>query len=341
MAEQRLAGLEQIGNKPPFSTVYGFNVIQDKEQDMKRSYKISFPLMALLLASLACATPGIATPAPNTEVPGALNTVIAQTVVAALTLDAESATSTPSLEATVTSTFTPEPPTATPTETLTPTAIFTFTPTVPLISVTVPTNCRMGPGKVYDMVGALLLGETAEVFGRDATNNYWYIRNPDTSPEFCWVWGQYAILTGPFMQLPVYTPPPTPTPTFTPLPTFTATPSPSFKAEYVSKDTCSGSWWAEIKLRNNGTVNFRSIFISVKDTVSGVTNAQLNDGFTDRNGCLETFTRDKIAPGDTYLLSASPFNYDPVGHKIEASITLCSETGQKGVCVTRNIDFTP
>lgn len=288
-------------------------------------------MAVLLISSIACAAPAT-TAAPDMN---ALNTIVAQTVSAALTLHVPIGTSFPSSEPTATSTFTPEPPTLTPTETL------TSTPLITLISVTVPTNCRNGPGKVYDMEGALLVGEFAEVFGRDVTNNYWYIRNPDSGPEFCWVWGKYATVTGPTFQLPIYTPPPTPTATFTPTPTLTPTPSPSFKAEYVSLDSCNGIWWADIKLKNNGSILFRSVFISVKDTVTGITSAQLNDGFTDKNSCLETITRDRIAAGDTYLMSAPPFNYAPTGHKIEASITLCSDTGQKGLCTSRNIDFIP
>lgn len=302
--------------------------------------KSRFALALLLVSSIACVVPSISTPAPpDPGLPGALNTSIAQTVIAELTMSAPLAS--PQIEESATITITPEAPTVTPTISLTPTETLTPTALIPLISVSVATNCRNGPGKVYDRVGALLLGEVAEVIGRDPGSNYWYIRNPRGNPAFCWVWGNYATLTGPFLPLPVFTPPPTPAATFTPLPTFTATPSPAFKADYISRDSCSGVWWPEIKLRNNGTIAFRSIFISVKDTVTGVTNAQINDGFTDRNGCLETLTRDKILAGDTYIISAPPFNYDPAGHLMETTITLCSETGQKGSCATRRFEFIP
>lgn len=304
------------------------------------SNRFQLAFIFLLAAGIACAAPSIAAPAPaGTDLPGALNTSIAQTVIAELTVSAPFAS--PQIDASATSISATEAPAATPTASLVPTITLTPTPLIPLISVSVATNCRNGPGKVYDRVGALLVGETAEVFGRDPSSNYWYIRNPKGSPAFCWVWGNYATLTGPFLLLPVLTPPPTPTATFTPLPTFTATPSPSFKADYISKDSCSGAWWPEIKLQNNGTIAFRSIFISVKDTVTGVTNAQINDGFTDRNGCLETLTRDKILAGDTYILSAPPLNYDPAGHLMETTVTLCSDTGQKGLCATRRFEFIP
>ena len=111
---------------------------------------------ALLLVGLACAN----LPAFSTPDTGVISTSAAQTVIAGLTQNAMQAV--PSATSTVT--FTSEPPTSTPTETLTPTqtltATVTLTPTplVPLISVSTPTNCRNGPGKVYDMEGALLVG---------------------------------------------------------------------------------------------------------------------------------------------------------------------------------------
>jgi hypothetical protein len=221
------------------------------------------------------------------------------------------------------------------------TPFFTPTPFITLITVSTPTNCRNGPGKVYVMEGALLVGEIAEVVGRDPTGNYWYIRNPDSSPEFCWVWGKYATLTGPALTLPILTPPPTPTPTFTSLPTLTFTPSPAFKVEYAGLDMCNGSWWAEVKLKNKGSVPFRSVNISVKDKVTDIVVVNLADGFTNMDGCLLKSTKDMLGLGDTYLLSAPAFAYDPTGHELKATLTLCSDTGQKGVCTTSKIDFTP
>jgi hypothetical protein len=282
--------------------------------------------------------------APDT---GAISTSAAQTVIAGLTQNVPQATATATLEATSTVTFTPEPPSVTPTETLTPTQtltatlVFTPTPLVPMISVSVPTNCRNGPGKVYEMVGALLIGESAVVFGRDPTNNYWYIRNPDSENDFCWVWGNYATLTGPVSFLPIFTPPPTPTATLTPLPTFTSTPFPAFRSDYASLDTCSGSWWVEIKLKNRGSIPLKSVNISVKDNVTGVVVVNLADGFTNLDGCLTKSTKDTLGRGDTYLLSAPAFNYNPTGNDLKVVITLCSDTGQKGTCATNKFDIKP
>lgn len=116
---------------------------------------------------------------------------------------------------------TPMPPTATNTElptntlepTMTPTNTLTPTPEIARVSVSVDTNCRTGPAKIFDWVGALLVGETAEVVGRSSEGDYWIIKNPDGAGN-CWLWGYYASVTGPTTGLVVYTPPPTPTPLF-------------------------------------------------------------------------------------------------------------------------------
>jgi hypothetical protein len=302
---------------------------------MFASNRIFPAFIVLLLVTIACSGPAISTADPNL-----LGTSVAQTAFVAFTLSAQASSATPIVQTATltlapTFTFTPEPPTLTPTSTLTPTPSSTPTPAVPLISVSVPTNCRSGPGKVYDYRGALLVGEITEVVARDATGNYWYVRNPDSAGNFCWLWGNYATISGNISVLPIYTPPPTPTPTFTP------TPSPSFRASYTSLDTCGTNWWLDIRIRNNGSISFKSVDISVRDTVSNVEVVDLSDGFTDIDGCVKTTTKDVIAPGDTYLLSSPPFTYNPTGHDIRVVLTLCSETGQKGTCLTDKFNVTP
>lgn len=154
--------------------------------------------------------------------PDQVATAVAQTIEAQHTQTAAalppSETAAPALE-------TAEPE-ATPTEVLTDTPVATATPAVPMISVTTNTNCRTGPGSIYDYLGALLVGESAEVVARSSIGNYWYIVNPDNPSQFCWLWGEYAQVVGNTAVLPAFTPPPSPTPTYTPTPTHTPTPTP-------------------------------------------------------------------------------------------------------------------
>jgi hypothetical protein len=274
---------------------------------------------ALLLATLACTQSG--TPAPD---PNFVNTAVAQTLVAIQTGGAPSVT-----PLVPTSTFTPEPPTITPTTTLSPTPVFTVTPSVPLISVSVATNCRVGPGRVYDRVGALLVGETAEVIGRNPAGNYWYIANPDVRDGFCWLWGEYATLVGNTQALPVFTPPPTPTPV------------PAFGATYSGLESCNNTWWVEFRLENTGGIPFRSMLLAVADPSTNTTVSSTDNAFVNLNGCNTSDTRNVLVPGEKFVVSAPAFAYDPTGHKLRATITLCSEDGVNGTCVTRVVEFTP
>lgn len=106
---------------------------------------------------------------------------------------------------------TPEP-TATETATQIPTETYTPTPEIPMVMVTLNTNCRVGPGVVYDLLGALLTGEKAEIVGRTTSGPYVIIDNPNKPGELCWLWLEYAEITGNTDLLPLMTPPPTPTP---------------------------------------------------------------------------------------------------------------------------------
>jgi len=157
-----------------------------------------------LIITLACVAGG------NGVAPSALPTtdVIATSVL--LTVQASGQVPPPPSEAappTPIPSMTSPPPTAvfTPTITLTP------TPSVPMVSVSMDTNCRTGPGKVYDYIGALLIGEKAEVVGKNTASNYWIIKNPDSSGN-CWLWGFYATVEGNTSNLPEVSVPPTPTP---------------------------------------------------------------------------------------------------------------------------------
>jgi len=300
---------------------------------MLHTNRVFLTAIVLMVATLACVVPSV-----TLQDPDVISTSAAQTVIAGFVQTALSQTLQPTQEPTYT--FTPEPPSPTPTETVTPsptlTATMIFTPTsvVPLISVSVATNCRVGPGRVYRRVGAILVGEVAEVYGRDPTGQYWYIRNPDANSSFCWAWGEYATVTGNVALLPVYTPPPTPTPTFTP------TPSPDFDFVFTRLESCTG-WWPEFELENTGSLPFRSIGITVRDTVTDVVVASYADGFTNYDGCNDSSTKDTLAVDRTRVVSGPEFSYNPTGHRLRTTIILCSDLDQNGMCVTRTIHFTP
>src|SRR5512143_3628236 len=118
--------------------------------------RTSLPVLLILLGVFASAVPEIPQVGQTfdgTSIAQTVDAIIQQTQTAA-TPAAVVPSNTLAPGVTPTLTFTPIPPSFTPTATSSPFVIFTVTPILPMISVSVPTNCRLGPGKAYEMVGA-------------------------------------------------------------------------------------------------------------------------------------------------------------------------------------------
>jgi len=103
----------------------------------------------------------------------------------------------------------------TPTVLATGTAGLTGTPTVPVVTVSLDTNCRSGPSKDYDNLGTLLADQEAEVIAKSTETGYWIIKLGSVT---CWLWGQYATVSGNTANLPEWPIPATPTPAATATP---------------------------------------------------------------------------------------------------------------------------
>ena len=117
-------------------------------------------------------------------------------------------------------------PTGTAIPQLTPTSLFTPTPSTAMVNVSLDTNCRKGPGSAYEILGALLVGESAEAVGKNSSSNYWIITNPDQPTSTCWLWGEYATVSGDQSNLAEVSIPSTPIPTPTATPTKVMPPNP-------------------------------------------------------------------------------------------------------------------
>jgi uncharacterized protein YgiM (DUF1202 family) len=173
----------------------------DKEAVMKKYKGLVFLFSILAAAALACNFPSV-TPTPTIDI---------DATVTSFALTQGIGQTPPTSETEFTATVT-----------LTPTITLTLPPSVPMVSVSVDTNCRTGPGVNYDLLTGLFVGERAEVVGKYTTvsPNYWIIRKGAVT---CWLWGQYATVEGNTANLPEMVPPPSPTPTLTPTPTVTPT----------------------------------------------------------------------------------------------------------------------
>jgi hypothetical protein len=307
---------------------------------MRTYRRTSLLLVAVLLAATACLLPTVSITdqgAQATMLAATVNAAVAQTQVGACT--PSTATPSPTATHTPTLTFTPTqtlPPSNTPPPTLTftPFVYFTITPLVPMISVSVNTNCREGPAKYYPILGALLVGQTAQVYARNPAGDWWQIRDP-SGGEYCWVSDLYATLSGPTFTLPIYTPRPTPLPTFTP------TPAPGFDLSYDGLMDCTTEWWPEIRLDNTGAITFRSVDITVKDTVTSNSVSDSANSFVDNFDCSSSSSRSTLLPGQAVTISSPAFTTDPTDHKLRTTVTLCSEHDLNGDCITETITAKP
>jgi len=312
-----------------------------------KSFRAIYVFTLIAIVQAACFLPSTSTSQPP---PPANDTAVMQTAVAGvaatLTQAAQGepgpiqppsplpeATMTSALPPTLNPTMTLTPTvTLTPTMTLTPTVTLTLTPEGAFISVSTETKCRLGPGNAYDQVGGLAVGKTVQVFGKDPSGQYYYIRNPNDPTSFCWVWAFYATPTGNFAAVPVFTPPATPTP------------EPGFTVAYIGLTSCLPSFIFRFSINNTGGVTWESIRIVVTDNTTATSTTHIRDDFKAYNGCAIEMTQSDLMPGESgNVTNADPgeLSYDPSGHSITATFTLCTSNGLGGTYLSKTINFTP
>lgn len=276
-------------------------------------------VLAMMVAALACDAPF--EDADKTDRLGATETMqaLATIVAAESNRDSDGGDSgedTTSEEDSATANSVDVSATITPTESLTPTL------GVPMVHVSVDTNCRFGPGDVYEYQGALLVGEEVPVTGKLADESFWYIENPDAPPPFCWIWGMYATVIGDKSGIPILTPPPTPT----------ATPKPfSFQTEFGGAIPC-GAYAFFARIENTGSVDIESLHLEVVDTDINLTNTHVNDIFATSVACTPS-TTPRLQPGEVGYTFVSGFQTIQ-NHNFEATVKVCSQDGLAGECTT-------
>jgi hypothetical protein len=214
---------------------------------------------------------------------------------------------------------------APPTITHTPTVTHTPTSSAPMVSVSVNTNCRYGPGMAYEYLGALLEGEVSRIHGRNQYDNFWYIENPDQPGGYCWVSGAYAQVTGDTSQLPVLTPPPTPTHTPVPL---------DFNFVEAHHLACGADQYIEFTVRNTGQQTFRSFTLNVEDLDTSDVKPFVGNCFNVVPGCVIGFSH-SVDPGGQAFIKVGIYAYNPSGNQVRTTAKMCSEEMQGGNCVEK------
>ncbi len=92
--------------------------------------------------------------------------------------------------------------------------VFVAPPTTctPQLTANSPVNVRLGPGTMYDAIGALNTGQAATIDGRNTENTWWYIVFPSGPGGHGWVAASVTTATCNPTSVAVVIPPPTPVP---------------------------------------------------------------------------------------------------------------------------------
>ncbi len=91
------------------------------------------------------------------------------------------------------------------------------------VTVSIATNCRSGPGQSFASLYGMPVGQVAKVIAKNTTTGYWIIEIPGQNGKSCWLWGQYATVTGDTATLTNVATPTSAPRTVTPTKTATAT----------------------------------------------------------------------------------------------------------------------
>jgi hypothetical protein len=233
------------------------------------------------------------------------------------------------------------PPTSTstlipPTNTIEPTAAFTFTPefTATATQTITPqivyadvfkeTNCRTGPGSMYDLVVVIPADSKMEVIAKDLGGGYWFVKtlwHPETT---CWLWGTNAKIEGDTSALPEFTPMPSPTP------------MPDFTVAFKDYDDCKGPL-LQFTIVNTGGFQFRSAYIRATDAKTAEVVETSVLAFDEWKGCIMYKNITPLLPGATGYLRTGVFKKDPRSHRVDLVFMLCTEQNLAGTCVTKTL----
>jgi len=264
-------------------------------------------------------------PAANATNPEPTDSAVIQTQVALIGTATSAAKTVVALSAAGTQSAMP---TNTPEFAFTPSMI----PSTPTVNVSTDTNCRSGPGVSYAIVGLLKVGKTAEVVGQTGDGGFWIIRLPTDPTVVCWLWSGYATVSGDWKALPVVTPPPL------------STQEASFTTSYVEIVTCENEYALTFKIVNSGSITWNSIKIVLIDTDKNFATTHTGTSFKQYSGCKIVNDDKNLGPGEIgYVTTMLPgqFKYNPSGHNLTATVTVCSMNSLAGTCLSKTVSFIP
>ncbi|MGD8732218.1 MAG: tail fiber domain-containing protein [Anaerolineales bacterium] len=294
---------------------------------MKKKQLFLSMIILLVITTLSCNVPGLFARQSEPDIERAVEMTLAASSDASSQGEDAPAEESQATQAAPTD----APPTDTPLPSDTPTVTATFTPSVPMVSVNQNTNCRTGPGTVYDLLGALLIGENAEVVARSSQPNYVIIDNPDKPGTDCWLWMQYGQIEGSTDGLPILDPPPTPTPEPSP------TPELNFSLSLEDIGMCGPKENIFVRITNTGAITIESLQFSATDQDTSEVVAYSSNNFAGSPTCIALIAA-SISPGN-HAFSGAGFSAPIGGHTISVTVKACASDGYGEPCRTKSVNL--
>jgi hypothetical protein len=243
-------------------------------------------------------------------------------------------------------------PTPEPTATLAPTA--TLEPTATTEVVVSPTSapvvvssgdiyitlaynaiCRIGPETNYQSVASFTAGTRLLAVGRFANDDiHYYIENPNSQDTYCWINGNDAVVEGNRATLSMVEPLPSPTPST----------GYDFSLVYSTIKQCGDDYAFSFRVTNLDKKTWQSIKVVIVDAKTKTTASYTSDYFVESVDCHSDNIQSALsAGGHAYITPYNPghFDYSPYGGSFLIRVTLCSENGMQGTCLTREVSARP
>ena len=287
------------------------------------------------------------TPPTETPDPGFVNTAAAETIQVSLqqrTIEAleqqltsqaqtiQAPTLPPAATEAPISTDTPVLPSATLMPTLPLATLPPPTLQAPMLTADVDTRCRQGPSTTFATLSYILVGQQAEVLGRNPERTWWLIRDPRGQYGNCWAWGETTRLLGDERLVPIIQSPPTPT----------TLAQVNFNAAYANIHNCGGVATVVFQVSNTGTIGFQSSSITIRDMTNNVGLAGPESSnvpfMSNQNACPPGFAN--LPGGATGFVAKGMGLLPPSGTKGRGIIVLCTKPDLAGECLEMKANFT-
>ena len=158
---------------------------------------------------------------------------------------------------------------------------------------------------------------------------------PGKSGQYCWVWADNVHIEGDASGVQVVTPPPVPvTPTFTPKPDVRFDPS------FNNIHNCDSEPFAIFEIDNIGEEDFESMSLKIEDTDDDevIYTASSDNPFMSSSDKCPDEGDDSLEVDDIAWIGGN-IDDGEAGNDGTATITLCTQEGLKGICVTEDVDF--